>query len=173
MIDTFSTKSDAQLLDELCREVEVLQSLSPHDQERIRSIARGLMDRGMALSFIIAGIRSTAAVLADLEEAGEDAVMTRPEVRRFVAENAAPAARPRSAVFRGNDVNPTERERLQQKTLAAIREARRSRGRHEIKKTRHRLMKIDQQQLRHRLGREGEELCREINTLLRAMAPLF
>ena len=60
MIDTFSTKSDAQLLDELGREVEVLQHLCPRDQQRILSLARGLMDRGMAHPFIIAGIRSTA-----------------------------------------------------------------------------------------------------------------
>jgi len=66
-----------------------------------------------------------------------------------------------------------ERERLQQKTVSAIRAARCSRGRHEIKKTRSVLMKIDQRALRHRLGREGDELCREINTILRSMAPLF
>jgi hypothetical protein len=173
MIDSFSTTSDAQLLEALCREVEVLQHLNPRDQQRILSLARGLMERGMAHPFILSGVRSTAEVLADLEEAGPDPVMERPDVRRFVEENVAPAGRARSAVFRGNDVKPTERERLQQKTVAAIREARRSHGRHEIKKTRNRLMKIDQRELRHRLGREGDELCREINTILRAMAPLF
>lgn len=173
MIDSFSTKSDAQLLEELGREVEVLHHLTLRDQHRILSLARGLMDRGMPLSFILSGVRSTAEVLADLEDTGEDPVMTRPDVRRFVEENATAPGRPRSPVFRGSDVKPSERERLQQKTVAAIREARRSRGRHEIKKTRNRLMKIDQRQLRHRLGWEGEELCREINTLLRAMAPLF
>jgi hypothetical protein len=173
MIDSFSTHSDAQLLDDLCGEIELLRHLGPGEQQQILSLARGLMERGMPLSFIIAGVRSTAEVLADLEEAGPDPVMDRPDVRRFVEENAAPAGRARGIVFRGNDVKRTERERLQQKTVAAIREARRSRGRHEIKKTRNRLMKIDQQELRRRLGREGDELCREINTILRAMAPLF
>jgi len=172
MIDSFSTKSDAQLLAELCREVEVLPHLSPHDRLQIVAIARGLMERGMSLPFILAGVRSTAEVLADLEEADKDPVMERPDVRRFMEENAAPR-RAGSGVFRGSDGQRTERERLQQKTVAAIREARRSRGRHEIKKTRSRLMKIDQRELRHRLGREGDELCREINTILRSMAPLF
>jgi hypothetical protein len=173
MNHSFSTFSDKQLLDELCREVELLRHLGPRDQQQILALARGLVERGMALSFIIAGVRSTAEVLADLEEAGPDPVMERPDVRRFVEENTAPPGRARGIVFRGNDVKRTERERLQQKTVAAIREARRSRGRHEIKKTRNRLMKIDQWELRHRLGREGDELCREINTILRAMAPLF
>jgi hypothetical protein len=171
MNDSFSTQTDAQLIDELCREIEVLHHLGPRDQQQIVSLARGLMERGMDLPFIIAGVRSSAQVLADLEEAGADPVLERPDVRRFVEENAAPAGR--GVIFRGNDVHRTERERLQQKTIATIREARRSRGRHEIKKTRNWLMKIDQRELRHRLGREGDELCREINTILRAMAPLF
>jgi hypothetical protein len=170
MIDSFSTLSDAQLLAELSREVELLPHLSPRDQQQIVELARGLMERGMTLPFILAGVRSSAEVLADLED---DPVMTRPEIRRFVEENSPPPGGSGTAIFRGNDVNRTERERLQQKTVAAIREARRSHGRHEIKKTRNRLMKIDQRELRHRLGREGDELCREINTILRSMAPLF
>jgi hypothetical protein len=170
MNDSFSTLSDAQLLAALSREVELLQHLNPADQQQMVALARGLMERGMTLPFILAGIRSSAEVLADLED---DPVMARPEVRRFVEENAAPAGPAGSAIFRGNDVKRTERERLQQKTVAAIREARGSHGRHEIKKTRNRLMKIDQRELRHRLGREGDELCREINTILRSMAPLF
>lgn len=171
MIDSFSTKSDAQLLAELSQEVEVLHSLTPPDQQQIVALARGLLERGMAFPFILAGVRASAEVLADLE--GEDPVMERPEVRRFMEANAVPSGRGGSVIFRGNDVKRTERERLQQKTVAAIREARRSHGRHEMKKTRNRLMKIDQRELRHRLGREGDELCREINSILRTMAPMF
>ena len=171
MIDSFSTKSDVQLLQELSQEVEILPGLTPRNQQQIVALARGLMERGMAFPFILAGVRSSAQVLADLE--GDDPVLERPEVQHFVAMNAAPSGRTGSSLFRGNDVKRAERERLQQKTVAAIREARRSHGRHEIKKTRNRLMKIDQRELRLRLGREGDELCREINTILRAMAPMF
>lgn len=172
MTNSFATQSDDELLTELSREIDVFSRLTPADQQRIAALARGLLERGMDLPFVLAGLRSSAEVLADLEETGEDPVMSRPEVRRFVEENVRlhrPAA---GGVFRGNDVKRTERERLQQKTVTAIREARRSRGRHEVKKTRNMLMKIDQRELR-RLGREGDELCREINTILRTMAPMF
>jgi hypothetical protein len=171
MTDCFVTKTDSELLSELSQEIDSIRHLGPEDQQRIVALARSLAERGMALPFIVAGVRSSAEVLADLEETGSDPVMTRPEVQRFMEENVVAASR--TAVFRGNDVKRMERERLQQKTVAAIRAARCSRGRHEIKKTRSVLMKIDQRALRHRLGREGDELCREINTILRSMAPLF
>jgi hypothetical protein len=172
MTESFAAISDPQLLAELSQEVPALRLLRPDDQQRLLAMARGLDERGMAFPFVIAGIRSSAELLAELEAEGTDPVMERPEVRRFVQENAAPA-RGSAPVFRGNDVKRMERERLQQKVVAAIRDARRSRGRHELKKTRNVLMKIDQRQLRLRLGREGDELCREINTILRSMAPLF
>jgi hypothetical protein len=173
MTNSFATQTDAELLATLAGEMEIVHRLAPADQQRIVALARGLMERGMDLPFVLAGVRSSAEVLADLDEAAEDAVMSRPEVRRFVEENATVTTRSGNLLFRGNDVKRTERERLQQKTISAIREARRSRGRHEIKKTRNMLMKIDQRELRHRLGREGDDLCREINTILRTMAPLF
>jgi len=171
MTNCFAAKPDAQLLAELSQEIDTIRALGPEDQMRIVTLARSLAEREMALPFILAGIRSTAEVLADLEVSGADPVMSRPEVQQFLEANAPPAGR--TAVFRGNYVKRMERERLQQKTVAAIRAARCSRGRHEIKKTRSVLMKIDQRALRHRLGREGDELCREINTILRSMAPLF
>jgi hypothetical protein len=172
MTDSFAAISDAQLLAELSQEIHTLPLLRPDDQQRLLAMARGLDERGMSLPFVIAGLRSSAELLAELEEAGPDPVMERPEVRQFVQENAAPS-RSSAAIFRGNDVKRMERERLQQKVVAAIRDARRSKARHEVKKTRNVLMKIDQRQLRLRLGREGDDLCREINTILRSMAPLF
>jgi hypothetical protein len=173
MTNSFATQTDAELRDVLSREIDVFPQLTPADQHRIVSLARGLMERGMDLPFVLAGVRSSAEVLADLEGACEDPVMSRPEVRRFVEENAPLANRTTGHIFRGNDVKRAERERLQQKTVTAIREARRSHGRHEVKKTRNMLMKIDQRELRRRLGREGDDLCCEINTILRAMAPMF
>lgn len=172
MTESFATKSDAQLLAELSEQIDSLRDLSADDQQRIVALARGLSERGMDLPFVIAGVRSSAQVLADLQEAGPDPVMERPEVQRFIEENRVVSGRG-GPIFRGKEVKRVERERLQQKTIAAIREARRSRGRHEIKKTRNVLMKLDQRELRRRLGREGDELCREINAILREMAPLF
>jgi hypothetical protein len=173
MTEPFASLSDPQLLAELSREIDTLCLLPPPDQRRLLAMARGLDSEGMGRQFVIAGVRSSAAVLADLADTEADSVLARPEVRRFIEENVVPSGRARSAVFPGNDVKRLERERLVLKTVAAIREARRSRGRHEIKKTRNVLMKIDQRALRQRLGQEGEELCREIRTILRTMAPMF
>ena len=122
MTDSFATLTDAALFATLSGEIDSFPRLTPADQQRIVGLARGLMERGMDLPFVMAGVRSSAGVLADLEEAAEDPVMSRPEVRRFVEENAAVTARSGSVVFRGNDVKRTERERLQQKTVSAIRD---------------------------------------------------
>lgn len=173
MINSFTPQTDAELSANLFREIDVFPSLTPADQQQIIALARGLMERGMDLPFILAGVRASAEVLADLRDTGDDPVMSRPEVRRFMAENGSVARSPAGVLFRGNDVMRVERERLQQKTIAAIREARRSHGRHEVKKTRNRLMKIDQRELCRRLGREGDDLCREINMILRAMTPML
>jgi hypothetical protein len=172
MTDSFASRSDAQLLTELTQEIDALRLLRPEDQQRLLAMARGLAESGMSLPFVFAGVRSSAQVLVDLEQDGSDPVLNRPEVRRFLEENASTSDRV-GPVFRGNDVKRMERERLTQRVVGAIREARRSRGRHEIKKTRNALMKIDQRELRRRLGREGDDLCREINTILRSMATLF
>jgi hypothetical protein len=171
MTDSFANRSDPELLAELSREIDALRRLTPEDQQRLISMARGLAEQGMAPPFVIAGVRSSAEVLAELQADDSESVMNRPEVRRFIQENALSSRG--GAVFRGNDVKRAERERLQQKVVSMIRDARRSYGRHEVKKTRNQLMKIDQRELRRRLGREGDELCREINTILRTMAPMF
>ncbi len=173
MTHAFASMSDAQLLAVLSQEIDTLCLLSPPDQRRLLAMARELAEQGMALPFLIAGVRSSAEVLVDLDGSEADGAMDRPEVRRFLQENRVIPGRGGSAVFRGNDVKRTERDRLVQKAVAAIREARRSRGRHEIKKTRNVLMKIDQRELRQRLGQEGDDLCREISAILRTMAPLL
>jgi hypothetical protein len=172
MTDSFASKSDPQLLAELTQEIDALRLLRAEDQQQLLEMARGLSESGMSLPFVLAGVRSSAEVLADLEEDCSESVLQRPEVRRFLEENAVAPGRI-GPVFRGNDVKRMERERLMQRVVSAIREARRSRGRHEIKKTRSALMKFDQREVRRRLGREGDELCREINTILRSMAPMF
>jgi Xaa-Pro aminopeptidase len=171
MIDSFANRSDAELLAELCQEIDALARLAPEDQQRLVGMARDLAEQGMAPPFVIAGVRSSAEVLAELKVEERESAMNRPEVRRFIEENAVSSRS--GAVFRGNDVKRAERERLHQQVVSAIRDARRSYGRHEVKKTRNMLLKIDQRELRRRLGREGDELCREINTILRAKTPML
>lgn len=150
--------------------------LAPADQERLRRIAADLFARRMPGAFVVSSLRSTADVLRELREDEEtsDGILQREPVRRFIEQNAvtgkdAGAARP---VIRG-ERRREERDLLQTAATHLLREARLARGRHEVKKTRNMLLKLDQRELRRVLGREGDDLCRQINTWLRSTAPLF
>jgi len=153
--------------------VDQLPDLTAERRGRILEMALDLHARRLPTPFIFASIRSTAAVLNEWEREGPaDAVMARPEVRDFIEANSSPA-HDVSEIDTRKDVKSGERERLRQSIIAAVRDARRSKARHEIKKTRNVLMKIDQRHVRRSLGREGDELCHEINRLLRATAAMF
>jgi hypothetical protein len=153
--------------------VDQMPDLSAEKRGRLLDMALDLHGRRLPTPFIFASIRSTAAVLTEWErDSPGDAVMARPEVRDFIEANAGPQSLG-AEIDPRKDVKSGERERLRQSIIAAVRDARRSKARHEIKKTRNVLMKIDQRHVRRALGREGDELCHEISRILRATAALF
>lgn len=149
--------------------------LPPARQERLRAMASDLLARGMPDAFVVTSIRSTAEVLQDLqeEETRPDNAFQREQVRRFIEENAVPTDAPTLRYGQRRERKREERERLHAHTVNLLREARQSRARHEVKKTRNMLLKIDQRELRRVLGHEGDELCRQINTWLRSTAEMF
>ena len=154
--------------------VPFFNQMIPGDRERLCEMAANLQKRGMPAPFIGSSLRSTADVLRELrhEEERADNVFQRENVRRFIEQNAVaepsqPSYHPRRERKR------EERERLQANTVQLLREARTARGRHEVKKTRNMLMKVDQRELRRVLGKEGDDLCRQINTWLRSTAAMF
>jgi ribosomal protein L16 Arg81 hydroxylase len=157
------------------RAVPKFGELAPEHRERLRSMAKELDARGMPGAFIEASLRSTAEVLRDLreEETRPDNVFQREEVRRFVEEHAVPPEEQQRRFNLRRERKREEREQLHAHTCRLLREARQSRGRHEVKKTRNMLLKVDQRELRRMLGREGDELCRQINTWLRSTADMF
>ena len=152
-----------------------LVQFSPEQRQRLRDMTADLLERGMPERFIMSSIRSTAEVLRDIDQEANhpDNAFQREHVQRFIEENAVPPEQ------RGLRFNPRrerkreERERLHANTCRLLREARQSRARHEVKKTRNMLLKVDQRELRRILGREGDELCRQINTWLRSTAEMF
>jgi hypothetical protein len=149
-------------------------ALPPAVQARLREMAADLLQRGFAAPFVKASLLSTAEVLKELQEDEHraDDPFRREGVRRFIEANAVPdVVGPRFTPRR--ERRREERDRLQTHTLHLIRQARSARGRHEVKKTRSMLLKVDQRELRRELGREGEEMCRQINTWLRSTAPMF
>ena len=160
---------------EIARSVPFFDMLAPEDRERLRAMAVNLRDRGMPAEFIASSLRSTAEVLQEIrdEEARPDNVFQREDVRRFIEQHAVAEPARRLRYSPRSERKQEERDRLQANTLRLLREARQARARHEVKKTRNMLLKVDQRELRRRLGREGEDLCRQINTWLRSTAAQF
>ena len=165
---------DALLNAVIARHVPFFDSLTPEHQGRLREMAASLEERGMPPGFIGSSLRSTAEVLREIheEESRPDNVFRREHVQRFIEQNAIPSTTQR-AYYNRSERKRDERERLQANALKLLREARQARGRHELKKTRNMLLKLDQRELRRRLGAEGDDLCRQINIWLRSNAALF
>jgi hypothetical protein len=159
----------------LAQSIPDVADLAPELQQRLREMAADLLSRSLPVSFIKTSLRSTAEVLRDLheDETRPDNVLQREDVRRFIEENAVPEAEQRLRFHPRRERKREERERLHANTCRLLREARQSRARHEVKKTRNMLLKVDQRELRRVLGREGDELCRQINTWLRSTAEMF
>ena len=159
----------------LAQAIPDLADLASEHQQRLREMATDLLDRNLPVAFIKTSLRSTAEVLRDLheEETRPDNVLQREDVKRFIAENALPEAEQHLRFHPRRERKREERERLHANTCRLLREARQSRARHEVKKTRNMLLKVDQRELRRVLGREGDELCRQINTWLRSTAEMF
>jgi hypothetical protein len=169
----FMQQSDDRLWGYLAEQIPQLDQATEAQRDRLLCMTRALIGRSMPTSFILSSVRSTAGVLNDLDAPPHpDDVMQREEVRRFIAENAVPRSR-RERLEPGREVRRAQRERLYNLATAAIRDARSSKARHEIKKTRNVLMKLDQRELRRVLGKEADDLCRQINAILRETASLF
>lgn len=167
--------SDVSVNAVIFQAVPTFAQLPQVQQERLRAMAGDLLDRGLPISFVVTSLRSTAEVLQDLheEEARPDNPLQREQVRRFIEENAVPSEAPTLHFHQRRERKREERERLHANTVNLLREARQSRARHEVKKTRNMLLKIDQRELRRVLGHEGDELCRQINTWLRITSEMF
>jgi hypothetical protein len=159
----------------LAQAIPDFADLAPEQQQRLREIAADLLGRSLPVSFIKTSLSSTAEVLRDLheDETRPDNVLQREDVKRFIAENALPESEQRRHFHPRRERKREEREQLHANTCRLLREARQSRARHEVKKTRNMLLKVDQRELRRVLGREGDELCRQINTWLRSTAEMF
>jgi hypothetical protein len=164
---------DDQLWRFLSEEIPDLDHASAAQRDQLLRLARSLVARDMPIPFIFCAVRSTAGVLHDLESTSHiEEAMQREEVRRFIAENGASRGQGRRPEI-GRETRLAERERLYRFATAAVRDARSAKARHEIKKTRNVLLKIDQRELRRVLGKEADDLCRQINAILRARAPMF
>jgi hypothetical protein len=149
-------------------------ALGAPEQARLREMAATLLDRGHPQAFIRAALRATAGVLDNLNE-GADAAgegFNREDVRRFLEETGAQQAGTVRQPAR-REWKAVERDRLHAHTVNLLRDARCARARHEVKKTRQLLLRVDQRHLRRVLGAEGEDLCNQIRGMLRELGSRF
>lgn len=158
-------------IEQLVSRVEGFEGLPEGEQEQLRAMARSMEARGMNGPFIRTALRSTVRVMGDLrrEEELAQEVFGRAEVRRFLEEHPAAATTTPARPPVRREWKQLERERLLSHTQSLVQLARRARAPHEAKKLRNRLLKIDQRYLRRVLGRDAEELCRQINGLIHGM----
>ena len=156
------------------------ETLPEEDRARLQEMFAEMTERDLPATFVREALRSTAGVLRELreEEASEADPARREHVRRFIEQNAVPSepgggGRPPGSEPQRRERKREERERLLSYLTSLLHEARRAHGRHEVKKTRGMLLKVDQREVRRTLGRDGEEICRQINTWLRSTAAMF
>lgn len=166
-------ETDDRLWQYLTERLPDLQTTPEARRVELLRLTRALLDRPWPASFILSSIRATADVLDDLESIPpSDDVMQREEVRRFIAENRVThSGRGRPQPVR--ETRRAERDRLFEFVTRSIRAARSAKARHEIKKTRRDLLRIDQREVRRVLGREAEDLCHQINAILRSTAAML
>ncbi|MCC6443143.1 MAG: hypothetical protein IT210_06755 [Armatimonadetes bacterium] len=172
MKDHLLSLSDDDLAGILEMRVEAFREMPEERQGEAVRVARGLIGKGLPLPVVWAGVEAAARLLPDTPPPAHDA-MSAPRVREFM--QSQPKARRSRARRRSppNEVRRAGREHLHRATQSLLEEARRARSRHEIRKMRQALLKIDQSHLRRSLGKSAEELCFEINNLLRRWASLF
>jgi hypothetical protein len=150
----------------LTEAVPLYGELQPDGRERLMSMARHLSARGWTPEAVVASLRSTAAVL--MEEATTSASpLERPEVRAFMVRHGADALANGKTPHMVRETRAKERETLREMVLERIRAARGAYARHEAKRVRRDLLHIDQRELRRVLGREADDLCAQINELVR------
>ena len=163
-------ETDERLWQYLTERLPDLQMTPEARRVQLLRLTRSLLDRSWPTSFILSGVRATADVLDDLESIPPaDDVMQREEVRRFMAENRATQGG-HSRYRPERETRRAERDRLFDFVTRSIRAARSAKARHEIKKTRRDLLRIDQREVRRVLGRDADDLCHQINAILRATA---
>jgi hypothetical protein len=167
-------ETDERLWHYLTERLPDLETTPEARRVQLLRLTRALLDRPWPTSFILSGVRATADVLDDLESLPPpDDVMQREEVRRFIAENRGSQG-PRGRFPQPErETRRAERDRLFEFVTRTIRAARSAKARHEVKKTRRDLLRIDQREVRRVLGRDADDLCHQINTILRATAAMF
>ncbi len=156
------------LRDFLASRISSFSLLEPEDQEEIVAMAQALKEKGLPPSFILSGARSTIRLLLQVKEEVE--VPVPEEVKSLLGssilppyERVTPRQQPRK------ERKAREKEGLQQFLWNLIKEAKSAKHPHERKKLRRDLLALDRGHIRRVLGREGQEICDQINLLLRQL----
>ncbi|HEY3283605.1 MAG TPA: hypothetical protein VGN26_15165 [Armatimonadota bacterium] len=152
----------AELASHFTHSIPGFDCLGQEDQDRLLDMAEGQLEKRLPDVFVWAGVRSTSALLLEMSGSAQDV-----SVRQFMEQNASSLRDAGSARTQPRrEVKLRARERLLESTRGLLREARSARQPHERKKMRRTLLGLDQRHLIRVLGREGQELCHQINDYL-------
>lgn len=143
--------------------------LDEDGRAQLDAMANDMLSRGIPLEVVESGVRSTARLMLEQQQA-EQSPMEQSRVRAFLHANGGrsiartPRAHPR------REVKAVARERLLERVNELLASARVSRRKHEILRARRDLLGLDQAHLRRTLGTEGDAVCTEINVWLSDVA---
>lgn len=155
-------KDRAELEQLFTSRIESYASLSDEDRGQLLQMAEEQLQSGLPEPFIWSGVRSTSDLLLGAAESQRDG-----KVQQFMKENAESLRSPTSPRTQPRrEVKQRARERLLETTRSLLREARAAKQPHERKKMRRSLLRLDQAHLVRVLGRDGQELCQQINDYL-------
>lgn len=146
-----------------------LENLSPDGAGRLHSMMADMNRRGLPAEVVTSGIRSTAALLLEQEQA-ERARIDSKGVQDFIEANAGKAVSrtPRAAPRRESKV--IARDQLHERLNGLLAKARSARRKHEVMSVRRDLLALDQAHIRRTLGTEGDAICTEVNEWLMLVA---
>jgi hypothetical protein len=147
------------------KRIRIFEALSERDKGEVIAYAKEQIEREMPFDFILSGSRSIARRLAAEEE--EDEHPEDLERQKFIEENALPPDERISAKSQPRkETKVREREALEARIRALLREARSAQRPHERRHMRRALLGVDQAKLRRTLGQEGQRMAEEIRSLL-------
>jgi len=172
MNEQLLSMTDEELGDLLSVRFTSFEELSQEDRKTVINMVRGLLRRGLSLQVVWAGVDSAIGLLLDLGPVSQEG-LCRPKACAFLAETPQARESTHHHLSLPNEARRAGREQLLKATASLLQEARSAKNRHEIRKLRQELLRIDQGYLRRALGKPAEDLCHQINHLLRQWASHF
>jgi hypothetical protein len=140
-------------------------SLDLESREQLRAMRENRLQRALPPELVQAGLRSTARLLMEQQQAATPR-MEHDHVRRFIEANNGAAISRRARAVPRNESRRRSVESMHERLANLILAARTANRRHEMLRVRREMLGLDQGYIRRTLGQEGDRLCGEMNAWL-------